>query len=135
MELVIRPQLEGLVGKRLYPNILNDYDLICHQDYSEPLSPITILKTGPIPWKDSQLSWRQHEQGFKRPCIFLCRDGVCKHGEQCQYSHAPEQCNHFHEIWHNYIEGLKEKGIYARKPCKQFIAGYCHKGDYCTFKH
>lgn len=134
MDVTIR-QLERLVGPpMLQPNIVDDY-LQCDQDYSEPLSPVTILKTAPVAWKDT-CAQKQHEQGIKRrPCIFLCLHGVCKHGKHCQYSHDPEQCSHFHEIWHEYIEALKAKGIYGRRPCQQFLAGYCHKGDYCTFRH
>lgn len=141
-DLIIKTTLEQMVGKpNLFPNTLDDYDTICFQDFQRPLSPVTILKTGPVKWgstMDGNMYHQpQHSQGTPiRPCIFFCLKGECKNGHRCHYSHDPVLCQNFDSIWRTHISFLKQKGLYRMRPCQQFQdSGYCHKGDYCTFNH
>lgn len=81
--------------------------------------------------------------GKHKPCKFFNKEGGCKKGDQCEFSHIMK-IKKFVPRCKFYAKGECKNGNACvfrhvikvnKKPCSFFAAGSCKKGDKCDFKH
>ena len=78
----------------------------------------------------------------KKPCRFFNRDGGCKKGDACEFSHEVKKvtptCRFFAKGNCNKGDACEFRHVVKKSPdnCYFFAAaGSCKKGDKCDFKH
>lgn len=72
---------------------------------------------------------------LRKPCRYIKREGGCRKGEECTFSHLPTSCKFFFTV-----DGcpLGESCAYShvKQRCRHFFRpGGCRNGDSCSFSH